>query len=363
MQFITDLAVTFLTAYLALTNQLADKIIALLPSEPVEEFVTEAEIEDSLLPTLPTIFEARKLPDILLKSADYQKASAIESTYEGEGVTNPLEAIVNIFCTFTSSTTIRTTTGTGFFIHSNGVILTNAHVAQYLLLGATDVFGEAECLVRQGNPAEPKYKAELLYIPPTWIEKNAAMISEMAPTGTGERDYALLYVTKSIDGSPLPVRFPALAADSELLPRTIKDTSVRAAGYPASDLLKKGASTPLLSVLATTTISELYTFGSNYADVFSIRGSAVGAEGSSGGPVVNESNKVIGMITTRGDDEVDGAGSLRAITISHIHRTILEETGFSLERNVSGDLAYRSNIFTDTLAPFLTSLLSQELAR
>lgn len=363
MQFITDLAVTFLTAYLALTNQLADKIISLIPNEHTPELVAEAEPENSLLPSLPTIFEARKLPDILLKSADYQKASAIEATDEGESITNPLEAIVNIFCTFTSSTTIRTTTGTGFFVHSKGVILTNAHVAQYLLLGATDVLGEAECLVRQGTPAEPRFKAELLYIPPTWIEKNAVMISEMAPTGTGERDYALLYVTKSIDGSPMPERFPALAVDTDLLPRTIKNTSVHAAGYPASDLLKKGASTPLLSVLATTTISELYTFGSNYADVFSIRGSAVGAEGSSGGPIVNENNNVIGMIATRGDDASDGPGSLRAITISHIHRTILEETGFSLERNVSGDLAYRSSIFTDTLAPFLTTLLSQELAR
>ena len=63
-----------------------------------------------------------------------------------------------------------------------------------------------------------------------------------------------------------------------------------------------------------------------------------------------------------GDDTVDGEGSLRAITMSHIHRTILEETGFSLERNLSGDIALRSEVFTDTLAPFLTNLLSEELA-
>mgnify|MGYP001224270361 FL=1 len=67
------------------------------------------------------------------------------------------------------------------------------------------------------------------------------------------------------------------------------------------------------------------------------------------------------MIVTRGDDSVDGPGSLRAITLAHINRTILEETGFSLERNVTGNLPYRSDIFKSTLAPFLLALLSTEL--
>jgi hypothetical protein len=83
----------------------------------------------------------------------------------------------------------------------------------------------------------------------------------------------------------------------------------------------------------------------------------VGAQGSSGGPVVNSDGEVIGMIATRGDDAVDGAGSLRAITLSHVHRTMLEETGFSLAQNLDGDLEYRSQIFAQTLTPFLLSIL------
>jgi hypothetical protein len=63
------------------------------------------------------------------------------------------------------------------------------------------------------------------------------------------------------------------------------------------------------------------------------------------------------MISTRGDDSIDGAGSLRAITLSHIHRTILEETGFGLEDSLGGNLALRSELFEETLTPFLVRIL------
>jgi hypothetical protein len=223
----------------------------------------------------------------------------------------------------------------------------------------TDEFGETEWVVRSGNPASPKYVAELLYLPPAWVQENASVMNDAVPMGTGERDYALLYANDTIDSSPLPAQFPALSFDSALLPLSTRSTEVVAAGYPAGELIKHGASVDLIPRKASTTVSELYTFGSNYADVFSIRGSAVGAEGASGGPVVNNNGDVIGIIVTRGDDSTDGAGSLRAITISHVERTIQEETGFSLEQNLGGNLSYRAQVFSETLTPFLLTLLQQ----
>jgi S1-C subfamily serine protease len=363
MTLLQEIIFTVVAGYLTLTNTVAHQIIALLPSEPIAEAPIELadDSESKSLSELPS--EINSIPDILRRSSLYQQATVIGGAGFTEPTTNqPIEAIVNVFCTLTSDDFIRTTTGTGFFIDADGVILTNAHVAQFLLLEKSDQYNEAECVIRAGNPAESTYLAELLYLSPAWIQENATVLNDPTPLGTGERDYALLYVSETTSGEPLPAKFPALGYDIDLLPVSIKDSSVQAAGYPANSLLTDGPDTPLIPQQAETTISELYTFGSNYADVFSIRGSAVGAEGASGGPVVNSSGEVIGMITTRGDDTVDGAGSLRAITLSHIDRTIAEETGFTLTETLGGNLAYRSEVFTTTLAPFLLTILEFEPA-
>lgn len=367
MQLINDVFTAIIGGYLAFTGLLADTIARYVPAP---ETTTEVSFQEtspiesnySVAQRLPGIFENKKWSDILLRSTRYQSAAANSALEASDTVTDPSAALVNIFCTFVTDTTIRTTTGTGFFVHSDGVIMTNAHVAQYLLLGETTALGEAECIVRQGTPATPKYIAKLLYIPPAWVQENAASIDAAIPTGTGERDYALLYVSESLDTGVLPETFPALPLYTDLLSQRVINDNVVVAGYPATSLQRNGGNGDLLGVVATTTVSELYTFGSNYADVIAIRGTNVGAEGSSGGPVLNEDGAVIGMIATRGDDSTDGAGSLRAITLSHVQRTILEETGFSLERNISGDLPFRGQVFTDTVAPLLTSLLEDELS-
>jgi len=362
MEFLTNVIIAIFTAYLSFTNFLAGEIIEFL--EPVDDTATIIETstssnEEIKIPSLPTDFPYQNIiPNILINNPEYQKASLLDSTEIINATTNdPLVAIVNIYCTYTTSTFVRTTTGTGFFVSPGGVILTNAHVAQFFLLENTDALGNTECIIRSGSPATPKYTAELLYISPAWVQEHAKLINEPSPSGTGERDYALLYVNNTIDGSPLPATFPALKTNTDLLPRSITGTTVTASGYPAESLLTSGFDTDLLPREATSTITELYTFGSNYADIFSITGSKIGEHGSSGGPIVTDYGSVIGMITTKGDDVKDGTGSLRAITLSHINRTITEETGFSFARNVSGNLPYRARIFTETMAPFLRNIL------
>lgn len=358
MQFLSEVFTAFLASYLALINILGAQIdIWFAEDESTSPTITEEH--EASLPFLPSQI-GFSIPDILLKSKDYQQA-AVNTAVGLTGATTiePLDAIVNIFCTFTTKNYIKTTTGTGFFIDPDGVILTNAHVAQFLLFEETDDLGETECIIRNGNPAAPRYQAELLYISPAWVQENAEVMNDDVPMGTGERDYALLYVSETMDESPLPASFPALSFDSNLLPVSTKNNRVVAAGYPATNLLLNGPSADLVPQKSTTTISELYTFGSNYADVFSIKGSVVGAEGSSGGPIISQTGQVIGVIVTRGDDNIDGPGSLRAITMSHIERTIVQETGISFAENLGGDLPYRADIFSKTLTPFLISILEK----
>lgn len=368
MQIITEIVTAVLLGYLGFTNMVANALVTLLDIDvpAIEEtaFINTPLSEEETITSffgIPSDYATRTIPNILLTSAAYQQAAAISALEETpyETVSDPTEALVNIYCTFTTDDSIRTTTGTGFFVHSKGVILTNAHVAQFLLLETTDTFGDASCTIRTGSPAAPAYIADLLYISPAWVETYATQIDAIAPSGTGERDYALLYVTETMSGEPLPEVFPALEIDTDLLPQSIKNTEVIAAGYPVHADTDNTV-TGLFTAGATTTISELYTFGSNYADVFSIRGTTVGEQGASGGPVTTPEGAAIGMITTKGNDSEDGTGSLRAITLSHIDRTITEETGYSLSQNIDGDIPTKALRFSETIAPFLISLLTSE---
>jgi S1-C subfamily serine protease len=369
MQFLFEILTAGLMGYLAFTNMLATQINFVLGTTPetTENVAVESGDSPATLSRLPSEYQQPAfIPDVLLQSAAYQQASVLSSIEtDFVGTNDPLTAIVNIYCTSITSRQIRTTTGTGFFVHPTGVIMTNAHVAQFLLLEKTGVFGETDCVIRNGSPASARYKAELLYIPPAWVKANASLVDDRAPSGTGERDYALLYVISDMDDKPINATstFPALALNTDLLPRSVTNATVVAAGYPAGSLFTEGSDTDLLARSAQTTISELFTFDSNYADVFGMRGSIMGEQGASGGPVVASDGRVIGMITTRGDDARDGAGSLRAITISHINRTITEETGFSLSSNLSGDIPFKATVFTTTMAPFLTELLVAEISR
>lgn len=378
--FLGSALISILVAYLSITNTLAQKIETYLaPKSPqiemsiVEETapITISEPSEKITILSRLYAHAGGIPIILRENAAFQDAAhrvgQVATVRSAFSTNTPLgvqvgKSIVNILCKYKTDAYTRTTTGTGFFIHENGVILTNAHVAQFLLLkGSHDTIKTVECIVRSGNPATPRYKAELLFISPTWISHNANLITEETPRGTGEFDYALLYVARSLDGTPLPAIFPAIPIDTTFLSKSLTNTEVLIAGYPAEKLFRDGANAKLIPQIASTTIRELYTFGSNYADIFSIGSTRVGEQGASGGPIVLPAKGAIGLIVTRGDELTDGASSLRGLTLSYIDRTIQKETGFSLIQNAEGNLPFRSEVFAKALAPFLGQLLSYEL--
>ncbi len=377
LEFLGNVISTILIGYLSFTNNIANYLL------PQEEQIVQKSISDektiyteelalsSDLSTIKSKYEyGGVIPRVLLENSEYQQA-ALASGAQAEPIElfekkenlsqNIADALVNIYCQFETKNYIRTTTGTGFIISSNGVILTNAHVAQFLLFDGIEKIKNTQCIIRTGTPAKPTYEADLLYIPPTWISNNANLISAETPRGTGERDYALLYISKELGTTTFSSSFNSLSIETELMARNTAGNIVYVAGYPAEKLFSEGPEAELIPQIGTTTVGELYTFGSNYADVFSIKDSIAGEQGSSGGPIIRENGNVIGLIVTKGNPETDGEKSLRGLTLSYINRTIKEETGFSLLQNMQGDLLYRSKVFKKALAPFLSKLLEFEL--
>lgn len=303
------------------------------------------------------------IPKILLERTESQPAivlgTASSSVPASVGVID--DALVNIFCTLKTNKYTRTATGSGVFISEKGVILTNAHVAQFLLLEDADSNIKTSCVVRTGSPAKTEYTAKLLYIPPLWISANAEELQNEHPQGTGERDYALMYVTESTTGDILPKTFPYLTPDTQALTDRTKSQTLRVAGYPAERLLVEGARANLPQVIATTSIHDFYTFGGKQADLMSLAPSMVGEQGSSGGPVVSQKGTLIGLVSTKGNATRDGEKSLRALTVAYINRTILEETKSDLAATLESDLEARAKRFKESLGGILSWFVTEQL--
>lgn len=258
------------------------------------------------------------------------------------------EASVKIECVQKADGYKRIVTGTGFLINARGVILTNAHVAQFLLLKDAPKLGETTCTATIGSANDAGFSIGLLYISPSWLLKHANLIGSTAPKGTGESDFALVYITGKIDGSASDQVFSYLPPATNPLSKSNKHKEVTIMGYPKQD----DKSAPQL--IATTTITALYTFDSGYADIFALASSSLGHQGASGGPVVDEYGRAIGVITTK---DV-GTTVLNAITTAHIDRRLLSETGFDLTSYAMGDINYKAKLFNETISPILQEMLA-----
>jgi hypothetical protein len=271
---------------------------------------------------------------------------------------NARNSLVNIICT-TGANSLTPISASGVLIDPRGVILTNAHVGQYFLL-EKDPRMKVDCHIRTGSPARSGFRAELAYLPPTWINEHAHQITEAMPTGTGEHDWAILRVTKSIDGGSLPDGFPFVSPDTREA-AGFTDDSVLLASYPAGFIGGSTVQHSLYSASTITNIKKLYTFATGSVDLLSLGGVIVAQGGSSGGAVINEWNHLIGVIVTSSDAETTSERDLRAITIAHIDRSLKKHTGKGLLDFLSGDIFERTADFQNNVAPELTELLIEAI--
>ena len=267
-------------------------------------------------------------------------------------------AVVNVVCTTLTAGPLNSISGSGVLVDSRGIILTNAHVAQFFLLKDYPSPNFVNCIIRTGSPAYPRYTAELLFLPPSWMAKNAYKINQENPTGNGEHDYAFLRITGTINpNESLPV-FPHLSMSVD--PPTAAQRTLLAA-YPAGFLGGITVAQALYSASAYATVGDLYTFGSNTLDLFSIGGTVLSQKGSSGGAATDEKGTLLGLIVTATDAPDTASRDLRAITTSYIIADFAKEFGSPLENFLLGDIVQEAHTFQLGTAPTLTAELINAL--
>lgn len=233
-------------------------------------------------------------------------------------------ALVNIICYAPTNSSVRSITGSGVIIDPKGIILTNAHIAQYFLLTKRNVF----CTIRAGSPAVDKYKASPVYISPAWLKANADLLTQTNPIGTGEHDFAFLVVTSSATTAKLPVSFPyiPLATGSPII-----GTSVAIASYGAQTLGVSQIQSALFPTIAFGSVQDVFTFASTTIDVLALGGSVAAQKGSSGGGIVGKEGKLLGTLTTSMIGGDTNTRVLHAITTSYIRNEYTNETGQTLD--------------------------------
>lgn len=263
------------------------------------------------------------------------------------------KSLVNILCV--GGDAVRPTSGSGVIIDSRGIILTNAHVAQYVLL-SEDPRINLSCAIRTGTPAYPTWKVRVMYMPETWVTAHAHEINASLKLGTGEHDYALLQIVSDIHDTPVNGPFPSLAIDTRERIAFPPDT-ILTASYPAELVGGIIAQKELYPVTSITEVKSLATFGSGTIDAFTL-GSTIGAQsGSSGGAVVNAWGYLVGIISTMSPGQSTDERVLRAITLSSITRDIKKDKGIDLETFIARPIEQSLSEFDETKGALLNSFI------
>lgn len=266
-------------------------------------------------------------------------------------------ALVNILCVAQPGLGLPSIIGSGMMIDPRGIIVTNAHVAEHMLLKDYKVPNAIECTIRNGSPARLAYKAELLYLPPSWIEKNASsIVSRKISNGFGDDDYAFLYVTGSATETPLPETFFSLPIELREMASS-KGEMVLSVGYPAELLPDRNKITTLYPITAFSTIKNLYTFTENLLDSLYLSGNAVSQTGASGGGVLTLDGKLVGLIATVSDSSTPEGRDFQAITFAYISRNLSQNAGMTLDEFLHGNPKQMFQDFQTSIAPSLTAKL------
>ncbi len=241
------------------------------------------------------------------------------------------DAVVNILCKGTKK--LKGGTATGVIISPEGLMLANAHIAQYILLEQL-TNAPISCTVRTGSPAKTTYTAKVLYIPQTWATKNAEQIISKIQRGTGQDDYALIQLIPLQNQQIQDLQYIQV---NPSFSSVIEGNKALIRAYPAEFISAYNTLHNLRAISTVTTLGTIATFNTatktNMAtpDLVSLGGTIVAQGGSSGGAVIDKHGKLIAIIVTSTKKAETKDRNLKAITLSHINNSLKQNTGKSLD--------------------------------
>ena len=235
----------------------------------------------------PTWIET-KLPSSLYEPADGAAAVAAGKT---DGETVARNTTVNLACVRKEGSALRITSGSGVVVSPEGLIMTDAHVAYFFLLGEDGV----GCSIT--HPSFPifGYPGQVVYISPDWVRENEHAIGSQQSTATGEEDYA--FVSFAPGAAPTSIGKLAYAQVSTTEPVAKTGDALVVAGYPGAAATPEGYGSYSRLKIDEVTVEDVDAFSAKTADILQTSRSAVAASGSSGGGAFKD-GALVGLTVT-----------------------------------------------------------------